>query len=104
MVAVIEFGGKQYLVSPGQKVTLEKVPDVKDGGTVTFERVLLIADKGQAKIGQPLVEGAKVSGKVLKHFRGDKVTVLKYKPKVRYRRKFGHRQSLTDIEITAVKV
>ena len=102
MVAVIEFGGKQYLVSAGQKVTVEKVPDVVAGGAVTFDRVLLIADKGKTKIGQPLVEGAKVTGKVLKQFRDDKVTVLKYKPKVRYRKKYGHRQSLTLVEITKI--
>ncbi|MBI5404915.1 MAG: 50S ribosomal protein L21 [Candidatus Kerfeldbacteria bacterium] len=102
MVAVIEFGGKQYLVAAGQKVTLEKIPDVAAGGTVTFDRVLLTADKGKAKIGQPTVTGATVTGKVLKQFRGDKVTVLKYKPKVRYRKKYGHRQSLTQVEITKI--
>jgi len=102
MVAVIEFGGKQYLVSKGQTLTLEKVPNAKDGETVTFDRVLLVGGTGSPNIGQPTVAGAKVTGKILKHFRGDKVVVLKYKPKIRYRKKLGHRQSLTKVEITAI--
>lgn len=104
MVAVIDFGGKQYLVTPGQKLTLEKVPDATDGETVTFDRVLLVVDGKTTKVGQPLVAGAKVQGKLLKHYRGPKVTVLKYKPKVRYRKKYGHRQSLSSVEVTAIKV
>lgn len=103
MFAVIAIGGKQYRVSPGQKLRVEKLSS-PDGKTFSVEQVLLVDDGQQPKIGQPVVTGAKVEAKVLRQYRGDKVTVLKYKPKVRYRKKFGHRQSLTEIEVTKIEV
>lgn len=102
MVAVIETGGKQYLVSKGMKLSVEKVDLKKDGDEMTFDRVMLVADGNKISIGQPLVSGAKVSAIVLKQYRADKITVLKYKPKIRYRKKSGHRQSMTQVEITGI--
>ncbi len=101
MFAIIEIGGKQYLVSPGQKLSVEKVLS-PDGKNFSIEKVLLLHDGQQAQIGQPLVPQAKVEARVVRQYRSHKVTVLKFKPKVRYRRKHGHRQDLTEIEITKV--
>lgn len=103
MKAVIVVGGKQYLVSKGQKLSVEKM-NAAVGDTVSFDQVLLTTDGNNTMVGQPAVAGAKVTAKVLRQYAGAKVTVLKYKPKVRYRRKFGHRQSLTEIEVTKIAV
>jgi large subunit ribosomal protein L21 len=99
--AVIQTGGKQHRVEPGQTIEVEKLP-VEEGQTVELAEVLLIADEGGVRHGQPLVEGAKVIGRVVKQARGPKIVVFKYKPKVRYRRKLGHRQSLTRIAIEEI--
>jgi large subunit ribosomal protein L21 len=101
MLAVIKTGGKQYLVSPGQKIKIEKL-DAKEGSDVTFPEVLLLERDGKADIGLPLVESAKVSGKVIRQGRGEKLIVFKYKAKKRYHLKKGHRQSFTEIEITGI--
>ena len=101
MFAVIKTGGKQYIVSPGDKIKIEKI-DKEEGKEVTFKEVLLL-NKGKAiKIGTPLVKGVKVTGKVLKQDRAKKVTILKYKAKKRYQVKKGHRQPFTEIEILKV--
>src|SRR3989344_5385839 len=101
MQAVIETGGKQYLVAPKDKVTIEKL--VADAGSnVTFDKVLLVFDGDAVKIGKPYVAGAKVTGKILAQQRGEKLTVFKYRPKSRYRRKTGHRQSETVVEIESI--
>jgi large subunit ribosomal protein L21 len=98
MFAVIKTGGKQYLVSPGDKIKIEKL-GVDEGKEVFFKEVLLL-NKGKAiKIGTPLVKGAKVTAKVLKQGKAKKVTILKYKPKKRYQKKKGHRQPYTEVEI-----
>ncbi len=99
--AVIATGGKQYVVFEGKTYDFEKL-EAEEGKTVEFSEVLLIADGGDVKIGQPHVAGAKVSGKVLKQFKDDKVLVLKYKPKKRYRKTQGHRQQKTKVEITKI--
>lgn len=99
--AIIETGGKQYLVSSGNKIKIEKLP-VEGGQEVVFDKVLLISDEKETKIGRPHLTGAKVSGKVLKQGRGKKIRILKYKPKVRYRRRKGHRQYYTEIEIKSI--
>jgi large subunit ribosomal protein L21 len=99
MFAVIETGGKQYKVAPGQKLKIEKV-EAKEGDGVIFDKVLLIADGENVKIGAPYVAGAKVEAKVLKQGRRDKVIVFKYHSKTRYRKKKGHRQPFTEVEIT----
>ncbi len=99
--AVIETGGKQYLVAVNDKVVIEKL-DQESGSTVNFDKVLLVADGSQVKVGKPYVAGAKVSGKVLAQQRGEKLTVFKYRAKSRYRRKTGHRQSETVVQIESI--
>lgn len=99
--AVIQTGGKQHRVEPGQTIEVEKLP-VEEGQTVELNEVLLVADEGGVRQGRPLVEGAKVIGRVVKQTRGPKIVVFKYKPKVRYRRRLGHRQSLTRIAIEEI--
>lgn len=102
MQAVIETGSKQYLVSVGDKVKVEKI-SVEAGDTLTFQNVLLlVADDSSVKLGKPYVSGAKVVGKVLAQQRGEKLTIFKYRAKSRYRRKTGHRQSETVVEIQSI--
>lgn len=101
MYALIETGGKQYRVEKDQVLTIEKLPN-EEGETVTFEKVLLVSKDDEVKVGKPYVEGAKVTGKVLKHGRGKKIIVFKYKPKKNYRRKQGHRQPYTKVVVTSI--
>ena len=99
MLAVIKTGGKQYLVQPGDKITIEKI-DVEEGKKFTFDEVLLtVDDKDEVKVGTPLVTGAKVKAQVVAHGMTDKVTIHKYKAKKRYSRKLGHKQPCTQVEI-----
>ena len=102
MLAVIKTGGKQYIVSPGQKIKIEKI-DKKEGKEITFNNVLLLEKGQKIEIGTPLVKGAKVVGKVLKQGKGKKVIVFKYKPKTRYKKKKGHRQLFTEVEILKIE-
>jgi large subunit ribosomal protein L21 len=99
--AIIETGGKQYRVAVGDRLTVEKLP-VEAGSAITFDRVLMIGGEGGAKVGTPLVSGASVDARIEEQFRGPKIIVFKYKPKKRYRRRTGHRQSLTRVAITAI--
>ncbi|MFC1700622.1 50S ribosomal protein L21 [Patescibacteria group bacterium] len=102
MIAVIRTGGKQYMVSPGDKIKIEKIEASVDN-EVDFNEVLLtIDDNGKVELGTPLVEKAMVKVKVLEQGRGDKITILKYRPKKRYQKKMGHRQPYTKIEILKV--
>ncbi len=101
MFAVIETGGKQYRVSVGQKIKIEKL-DAHEGERFSFDKVLLVAEGDEAKIGAPYVPGANVEARVLKQGRGDKVIVFKYHSKTRYRKKKGHRQPFTEIEVTGI--
>lgn len=96
--AIIETGGKQYLVSPKTRIRVEKLPQ-ETGGEISFDKVLLVGGDAEPKIGKPYVVGAKVAGKVLQQGRGRKIRIFKYKSKVRYRRRKGHRQDFTEIEI-----
>lgn len=100
--AIVRTGGKQYKVAEGQTLRIEKVP-VKEGDVLDMD-VLLVADgEGKAvQIGQPLVTGAKVTARVVSHGVGEKVSVVKYKPKIRYKRRVGHRQPETIINIEKV--
>ena len=100
MYAVIATGGKQYRVSEGDVLSIEKI-EVEDGATVTFD-VLLLSDGEDVRIGNPVVDGVKVEAKVLEQTRGEKIIVYKYKSKKDYHRKQGHRQPYTKIEITKV--
>ena len=96
--AVVQTGGKQYRVQPGDVLDVERLPmDV--GDPVDLSDVRLIADDGEVLVGSPQVEGALVRAQVVEHLRGPKLVVFKYKPKTRYRRKTGHRQELTRLQI-----
>ena len=102
MYAVIEACGKQYKVTKGDVVFFEKL-DVEEGKKVTFDKVVLVSDEGKVEVGAPYVKGIKVEGKVVAHGKGKKIIVFKYKPKKNYRRKQGHRQPYTKVEITDIK-
>ena len=99
--AIVETGGKQYKVTPGQTLDVERL-DVADGDTVELDKVLLIDDDGKVTVGTPAVEGAKVTATSQGEGRGKKIIVFKYKSKVRYRRKKGHRQSYTRLTIDKI--
>ena len=100
MYAIIATGGKQYRVSEGDVIYIEKI-DAQVDSTVSFD-VLLVGNDGDVKIGTPVVEGVKVEGKVVGQIRGEKIVVYKYKSKKNYRRKQGHRQLYTKVEITKI--
>lgn len=103
MFAVIKTGGKQYLVSPGQKIRIEKI-DKKEGEEIVFNEVLLMEKGKKLEIGTPKVEGVKVIGKVIRQGKGEKLIILKYRAKKRYRKKKGHRQPFTEVEIIRIEV
>ena len=97
-LAIIKTGGKQYIVSPGQKLKIEKL-EGEEGDKIVFDEVLLAVENNKTQIGQPLVAGASVSAKILKQDRADKITIFKYKSKKRAKVKRGHRQPYTLVEI-----
>jgi large subunit ribosomal protein L21 len=100
--AVIKTGGKQYMVSPGKKIKVEKLLE-KEGSEVEFSEVLLLENEKGLVIGAPFVEGAKVKGKLLEHGKGEKLVIFKFKAKKRERRKKGHRQPYSQVEITSIE-
>ncbi|MFR8103763.1 MAG: 50S ribosomal protein L21 [Clostridia bacterium] len=102
MYAIIEACGKQYKVAQGDVVFFEKL-DAEEGKKVTFDNVVLVSDDGKVQVGNPYVKGVKVEGKVVAHGKGKKIIVFKYKAKKNYRRKQGHRQPYTKVEITGIK-
>ena len=102
MIAVIETGGKQYLVSPKKKIRIEKI-EAEEGASFDFDKVLLVVDGESVNLGKPYVEGSKVAAKVLKQGKSKKVIVFKYHAKKRYHKKKGHRQPYTEVEITSIK-
>lgn len=99
--AVIKTGGRQYRVSEGDVLAVEKLGQEK-GGKIEFDDVLLTVDEKNVSVGQPLVRGAMVEGEVLEHFQGPKVKVARFKAKSRYRRVKGHRQDLTRVRIKKI--
>lgn len=101
MHAIIETGGKQYKVAEGDTLFIEKLP-AEAGDAVTFRKVLAVIDGDKLTVGTPVVEGAKVDASVVKNGRGKKVIVFKYKPKKGYRRKQGHRQPYTKVQIEKI--
>ena len=103
MYAVFEACGKHYKVTKGDVVFFEKL-DVEEGKKVTFDKVVLLSDEGKVEVGAPYVKGIKVEGKVVAHGKGKKIVVFKYKAKKNYKRKQGHRQPYTKVEITAIKL
>lgn len=102
MYAVIETGGKQYRVSPGQTVEVELLP-AEPGGEVALERVLLVSTGESTQVGTPTVDGAVVTATVVREGRGDKIIVFKYHNKKRYRRTQGHRQDYTYLTVTDIQ-
>jgi large subunit ribosomal protein L21 len=102
MIAVIKTGGKQYAVKEGQTLNVEKL-ELEVGKTLALDALLVAEDGGKSmKFGTPFVKGYKVTAKVLEQGRADKVLVVKYKPKSRYRRHVGHRQPFTKIQIEKI--
>ena len=103
MLAVIKTGGKQYVVSPEDMVTIEKIPG-EVGAKVVFDQVLMVAeaDGKNVKFGKPMLD-TKVTATITKQFRAKKVTTVKYKQKVHYRRTKGHRQHHTEVKIESIK-
>ena len=99
--AIIETGGKQYKVTPGQTIDIERL-DAAERSTVELDRVLLIADGDKVTVGTPTIDGAKVVATSEGEGRGKKIIVFKYKPKTRYRKKTGHRQSYTRLTIDRI--
>ena len=102
MLAIIKTGGKQYKISKGDKVKVEKL-DAKEGDEVIFDSVLLVEKNKKTEIGKPLVKGEQVKGKVLKQARAKKVEIVKHKAKKRYNLKKGHKQYYTEVEIMEIK-
>lgn len=101
MHAVIKTGGKQYRVTQGDVLRVEKLAgDV--GSSVDIEQVLMVTDGDDISIGTPFIDGGKVTAKVRSHGRGDKIKIVKFRRRKHYRRQMGHRQSYTEIEITGI--
>jgi large subunit ribosomal protein L21 len=100
-LAVIKTGGKQYVVTPGDKIKVEKLLG-EAGDTIKFEEVLLHSTGSKVEIGTPIVKGVVIEGKVLKQGRGEKKITFKYQSKTRYQKTKGHRQHFTEVEITKI--
>lgn len=101
MYAILETGGKQYRVAEGDIIVVEKLPG-EAGDVVEFDKVLLMNDGSDVKVGAPYLDGTKVFGEIVETGKGKKVIVFKYKSKKDYRRKQGHRQPFTSVEITSL--
>jgi large subunit ribosomal protein L21 len=101
MYAVIKTGGKQYRVSPGDSIDVERLP-YEVGAQIELDQVLLVAEDSAAQIGQPIVKGATVKATVTRQAKGRKVIIFKYSPSKRYRRKKGHRQHYTRLRIDEI--
>lgn len=101
MYAVIQTGGKQYRVEPGQTLSVEKLPG-DAGDAVNFDDVLLVSDESKVTVGRPLVSGAKVTASIVEQGKDKKVTVFKFQRRKNYRRRYGHRQLFTSIKINEV--
>lgn len=101
MYAVIVSGGKQHRVKEGETLKLEKL-EVETGGSVEFDRVLLVANGDDVKVGAPVVEGAKVTAEVVSHGRHDKINIIKFRRRKHHMKRQGHRQHFTEVQITGV--
>ncbi len=102
MYAIIKTGGKQYRVSEGDELFVEKL-EVEDGTEIVFNEVLAVGEGESMVWGRPLVEGASVKAELIKHGKGRKIEVFKYKAKKGYRKRYGHRQPYTKVKITAIE-
>jgi len=101
MYAIVATGGKQYRVKEGEKLRVEKL-SAEVGDTVELDKILMVGEGDDVKIGAPYLEGAKVTATVAANGRGDKVKIVKFRRRKHYRREMGHRQSYTEIEITGI--
>lgn len=101
MYAIIETGGKQYRVQNGDQIAVEKL-NIEDGQQVVFDKVLVVGEGADVKVGAPYVDGVTVEGNVIETGKGKKVIIFKYKAKKDYRKKQGHRQPYTLVEITSI--
>src|SRR5687768_5722081 len=101
MYAIIKTGGKQYKVAPGDVIRIEKL-SAAEGETVAFDQVLMLADGDKVQVGTPLLAGQTVAASVLRHGRGDKIEVIKFRRRKHYRKQTGHRQDYTEVSITNV--
>ncbi|MFY7670525.1 50S ribosomal protein L21 [Tenacibaculum sp. MEBiC06402] len=101
MYAIVEIAGQQFKVAKDQKVYVHRLPEA-EGSKVTFDKVMLIEDKGNVTVGAPAIEGAGVTAKILGHLKGDKVIVFKKKRRKGYKKKNGHRQYLSEIQIESI--
>lgn len=102
MYAIVEIGGDQLKVEKGQELFVNRLKE-EEGSNVEFEKVMLVDDNGKVNVGTPIVDGAKVSAKVVEHLRGDKVIVFKKKRRKGYKKTNGHRQDLTKVQIEDIK-
>ena len=102
MYAVIVSGGKQHRVAEGETLKLEKL-EIETGGTVEFDRVLLVADGDKVQVGAPVVDGAKVTAEVVSHGRADKIQIIKFRRRKHHMKRQGHRQWFTEVKITGIK-
>ena|SRR5690606_2984520 len=103
MYAIIEAGGKQHRVTEGETLKLEKIKNVEAGGSVDFDRVLLIADGDKVTVGAPVVDGAKVTAEVVSHGRHAKVRIIKFRRRKHSMKRQGHRQYYTEVKITGIQ-
>jgi large subunit ribosomal protein L21 len=101
MFAVIATGGKQYRVTEGDIIRVEKLAGA-EGDSVEFDRVLMLGEGDSVKVGAPLVEGGKVTGTVRSQGRGEKITIIKFRRRKHHRKQMGHRQSYTEVQITGI--
>lgn len=102
MYAIVSIGGQQFKVEKDRKIYVNRL-NAEEGASVDFDQVLMIDNEGDVKIGEPVLEGAKVTAKVLSHMKGDKVIVFKKKRRKGYRKKNGHRQYLSQIQIENIE-
>jgi len=102
MFAIVETGSKQYRVAPGDVIQVEKLP-VEEGTQVELDKVLCLAQDEDVRVGTPYLDGVKVKAQVLRHGKGRKILVMKYKKRRNYRRKKGHRQLFTELKITEIE-
>ena len=101
--AIVQTGGKQYRVHPGDTVRVETLPG-DEGDLIELDDVRMVSEDGDVKLGTPSIDGAKVTAEIIGNGRGKKVIVFKYKAKTRYRRKNGHRQNYTDLRVTDISL
>ncbi len=102
MLAVIKTGGKQYIVKPNDKIKIEKIKNEKEGEKIVFDNVLLLEKNGKTILDPASLKKVNVSGKIVEQGKDKKITILKYKPKTRYKVKKGHRQQFMRVEIEKI--